>query len=146
MNDMRVRRTGESQRLLGAISWILLIGVMFGGESLLLMLASGDGMSPHEEQFFRAGHGHAGVLAIAGILYSSYLGHTLLGFRARVIAWSVYALGVFMISGGMFLHAYTGAEGEASAGTWLTAVGGVVLAGAVLLLAWKLLQARGEDV
>lgn len=133
---------GYSQ-ILGAISWVLLIAVMFGGESLLRMLSTGEGMSEHEEQFFRAGHGHAGVLTIIGILYSSYLARTLLSARAQVISWGVYALGVGMIAGGMFLHAYIGEPGSSSAGTWLTAIGGVVLAGAVLFLAWRLIRDRG---
>jgi hypothetical protein len=132
--------TRGPEQVLGAISWVLLIAVMFGGESLLRMLSSGEGMAAHEEQFFRAGHGHAGVLTIIGILYSSYLGKTLLSNRVKVIAWSVYALGVGMLAGGMFLHAYIGEPDSSSAGTYLTATGGVVLAGAVLFLAWNLVR------
>ena len=143
MRETNRHDTSNPQQILGAISWVLLIAVMFGGESLLLMLSSGEGMSPHREQFFRAGHGHAGVLAGIGILYSKYIGRTFLGVRAQVIAWAVYAAGVFMIAGGMFLHAYVGTSGSGSPGTFLTAVGGVVLAGAVLFLAWQLIRARG---
>lgn len=139
------QRTDSPQRLLGAISWILLVAVIFGGESLLRFLSGGDSMTEHEEQFFRAGHGHAGVLAIAGILYSSYLGRTTLAFRQQVIAWGIYAIAVFMISGGMFLHAYTAEAGERSAGVWLTASGGLVLAGAVLYLAIQLWRNRWSD-
>jgi hypothetical protein len=132
----------NTSRVLSAVSWLLLITVMFGGESLIMLLTSDSGMSAHEEQFFRAGHGHAGVLTIAGILYSRYLGDTRLAGRAQVTAWAVYALGVFMIAGGMFLHAYTGEPGSRSAGIWLTASGGVVLAGAVVFLAVHLLRNR----
>lgn len=130
------------QNTLAAISWALLVTVMFGGYALLRLLSSGNTLSDHEEQFFRAGHGHAGVLAGIGILYSSYLGRTLLGARRQVIAWSVYTLGVLGTSGGMFLHMQVGEAGEGSAGTTLTALGGVVLAGAVLYLAWQLYRAR----
>ena len=131
-------------QVLTAISWVLLIAVMFGGESLLLLLTSGDPPTAQQEQFFRAGHGHAGVLAIAGILYSTSLGRTGLPARRQVVAWVAYAMAVFMVSGGMFLHAYTGEAGERSAGVWLTAAGGVVLAGAVLYLAWHLIRARDD--
>lgn len=129
-------------QILGAISWFLLVAVMFGGESLILMLTSREGMSAHEEQFFRAGHGHAGVLAGIGILYSGYLGRTFLGARAQYIAWSAYALGVFMISGGMFLHMMIGTPNERSNGILVTAIGGIVLAAAVIFLAWQLIRAR----
>jgi hypothetical protein len=144
MQNNRQAPTRRPEQVLGAISWVLLIAVMFGGESLLRMLSTG-GMDPHEEQFFRAGHAHAGVLTIIGILYSSYLGKTLLSNRAKVISWGVYAIGVGMLAGGMFLHAYTGEPDSSSAGTYMTAVGGVVLAGAVLFLAWQLLRHPGGE-
>jgi heme/copper-type cytochrome/quinol oxidase subunit 4 len=140
---MRIQTSSRQPgQVLAAISWVLLIAVMVGGESLIMLLTSGDPPTAQQEQFFRAGHGHAGVLAIAGILYSNYLGRTALSARRQVVAWIAYALAVFMVSGGMFLHAYTGEAGERSAGVWLTTAGGVVLAGAVLYLAWHLFRAR----
>lgn len=132
------------QRVLGAISWVLLVAVIFGGESLLRFLSSGDGLTAHEEQFFRAGHGHAGVLTIVGLLYSSYLGKTALPARAQYTAWIAYAIGVFAVAGGMFLHAYTGEPGEGSSGTTLAAIGGVIIAITVLYLAWNLIRTPGE--
>src|SRR5690606_37371874 len=103
------------QNVLAAISWALLVTVMFGGYSLLRLLTSGDGLTEHEEQFFRAGHGHAGVLSAVGILYSSYLGRTLLPARTQVLAWGAYLIGVLGLSGGMFLHMLVGEPGEESA-------------------------------
>lgn len=128
------------QRVLGAITWVLLVAVIFGGESLLRFLSGGDGLTAHAEQFFRAGHGHAGVLTVVGLLYSNYLGKTALAARTQVIAWLVYALGVFAVVGGMFLHAYTGQPGESSAGTTLAAAGGAIIALTVLFLAWNLIR------
>lgn len=130
------------QNLLAAISWTLLVTVMFGGYALLRLLSTGDNLTDHEEQFFRAGHGHAGVLAAVGILYSSYLGRTLLGNRHQIAAWSVYLVGVFLVSGGMFVHMQIGEAGEGSAGTTIALIGGLVLAASVLYLAWRLYQAR----
>lgn len=135
-----VTRTDRPQRVLGAISWVLLVAVIFGGESLLRFLSGGDGLTEHEEQFFRAGHGHAGVLTIVGLLYSSYLGKTALAARVQYTAWIAYAIGVGGVAGGMFLHAYTGAPGESSPGTTLAAAGGVVIAITVLYLAWHLVR------
>jgi len=133
-------RTDRPQRVLGAVSWVLLVAVIFGGESLLRFLSGGESLTEHEEQFFRAGHGHAGVLTIVGLLYSSYLGKTALSARTQYVAWAAYALGVFAVAGGMFLHAYTGSSGEGSAGTALAAGGGVIIAITVLFLAWNLLR------
>lgn len=137
------RRTGAGpQNMFSAISWALLITIMFGGYSLLRLLSSGDGLTEHEEQFFRAGHGHAGVLATLGILYGGALGRTLLPARRQIIAWSAYFAGVLLMSGGMFVHMMIGEPGEGSAGTTLTAIGGVVLAITVVYLAWHLFAAR----
>lgn len=137
------QKTGVGpQNVFSAISWALLITIMFGGYSLLRLLSSGDGLTDHEEQFFRAGHGHAGVLATLGILYGSALGRTLLTARRQVIAWSAYLAGVLLMSGGMFVHMAIGEPGQGSAGTTITAIGGVVLAGMVLYLSWHLFQAR----
>lgn len=137
---MTTARRDKPQRVLGAISWVLLVAVIFGGESLLRFLSGGDSLTEHEEQFFRAGHGHAGVLTIIGLLYSNYLGKTALPARAQYAAWIAYALGVGGVAGGMFLHAYTGEPGEASAGTTLAMIGGIVIAAAVLYLAWNLIR------
>ncbi|MBA3276149.1 MAG: hypothetical protein H0T72_10160 [Chloroflexia bacterium] len=130
------------QNILAAISWTLLVTVMLGGYALLRLLSTGSNLTDHEEQFFRAGHGHAGVLAAVGILYSSYLGRTLLSARRQIVAWGVYLAGTLMLSGGMFIHMTVGEAGEGSWGTTLTAFGGVVLAITVLYLAWQLYQAR----
>jgi hypothetical protein len=137
--------TDQPQRVLGAISWVLLIAVIFGGESLLRFLSGGDSLTAHEEQFFRAGHGHAGVLTIVGLLYSMYLGKTALPARAQYTAWIAYAIGVGGVAGGMFLHAYTGQPGEGSAGTTLAAIGGVIIAATVLYLAWNLVRHPGDN-
>jgi hypothetical protein len=115
---------------------------MFGGYALLRFLTSGDELSDFEEQFFRAGHGHAGVLATLGILYSTYLSRTLLSYRAQVGAWIVYLTGVLIMSGGFFVHMLVGEEGEGSPGTVMIPIGGLILAGAVLFLAWNLYQNR----
>ncbi len=133
---------GSPQNLLAAISWTLLVTVMFGGYALLRMLTMGDALTDHEEQFFRAGHGHAGVLAAVGILYGSYLGRTRLAARRQIAAWAFYLAGVLTMSGGFFVHMVMGEPGEGSWGTTMTGIGGVVLAAAVVYLALHLYRAR----
>jgi hypothetical protein len=118
---------------------------MIGGYFLLRLLTSSDGLSDHQEQFFRAGHAHAGVLTAIGILYSSYLARTLLRPREQIIAWCVHFGGVLLMSGGFFLHMIIGNPGQGSWGTTLTVIGAVILAIAVLMLAWHLFRARHVD-
>lgn len=143
VRDSQTRSQSPANQL-AAISWALLVTVMFGGYSLLRLLTSGDGLSDFEEQFFRAGHGHAGVLATLGILYSNYLSWTLLSYRAQVIAWSVYLGGVLIMSGGFFVHMMIGEEGKGSFGTMMIPFGGAILAVAVLFLTWHLFKNRGD--
>ncbi|MDQ3782549.1 MAG: hypothetical protein M3349_06380 [Actinomycetota bacterium] len=126
--------------VLAGITWLLLLTVMFGGVSLLAMLTSGDQLTAFEEQFFRAGHGHAGVLTAVGLLYIYSLGRTGIGRRSQVTLWAVYLVGVLTHSGGFFVHMAIGEEGERSAGTYLTWSGGVVIAVAIVALAWRLLR------
>ncbi len=133
------------QNVFSAISWALLVAVMFGGYFLLRLLSGGDGLSDHEEQFFRAGHGHAGVLATVGILYGNALGRTVLSASRQIAAWLVYLFGVGLMSGGLFVHMAAGEPGEGSIGTTITIIGGVVLAVAVLFLAWHLFRARNAQ-
>lgn len=123
-----------------AIEWLLLVAVMFGGESLLRL--SHESMSEHTERYFRVGHAHAGVLAGMGIMLVLVLPRTGLASQGMVLTWLGWLAGVALLSGGFFLHAYTGETGQASAGTWMTAVGGVVLMSVAVWLAVQLLRAR----
>jgi len=129
-------------RTLEAISWALLVTVMAGGGSLLMLLTGGGELTDHEEQFFRAGHAHAGVLSAIGIIYANALGRTTLPARRQVQAWVIYLAGVLLQSGGMFVHMLIGEPGERSAGTWMTAFGGLLIAVGVLFLAWRIFIAR----
>lgn len=138
----RSRLSASPTNLLAAISWALLVTVMLGGYMLLRLLTVGDALSEFEEQFFRAGHAHAGVLAAIGILYSQYLGRTQLTRSAQIRAWAVYLVGVLTMSGGFFVHMLLGAEGESSPGVWMITTGGVVLAAAVLFLSYHLFRNR----
>lgn len=137
-----VIRRKTPKALLAAISWVLLVAVIFGGYSLLSMLTSNGDLSPFQEKFFRAGHAHAGVLTIVGLFYSTYLAETTLSYHAQVWAWLVYALGVGAVSGGFFLHMLIGKEGHGSAGAALTGIGSLIMTGTVLFLAWHLYKSR----
>ena len=64
----------QPTELLPAIALLLLIGVEFGGWSLLWFITSKrDVMDDRRIQFFRAGHAHGGVLTILSLVYFVYL-------------------------------------------------------------------------
>lgn len=130
---------------LAAIVLFSIVAVEFGGWSLLGFLTSQDRLTPFQEQFFRAGHGHAGVLLILALVYlvlmerTHFAGRTQLGLSLTLLA------GILLQSGGFFVHMLTGEEGAASAGTWLTRGGAVLLAVALISLGVGLLRARSEQ-
>ena len=128
-------------RLFSVVSLVALPTVMFGGYSLLRLLTQGGALSPFQEQFFRAGHAHAGVLLVLSLVYYRYLADTALGDGARWLACGALVLGILAQSGGFFLHLALGAPGRPSAGTALTTAGAVLLAGAVLWLAYAVATA-----
>jgi hypothetical protein len=108
-------------RLFSIIPWILLPTVMFGGYSLLSLMARGNTwLTPFRATYFRAGHAHAGILLVLSLLYYTYLAQ----------------------SGGFFLHMGVGKQGRLSIGNVVTIMGALLLAFAALLLAYGLITAH----
>src|SRR5262245_34348740 len=126
----------EPTRLLPVVSLVALPTVMFGGYSLLRLLLAGNVLNEFQEQFFRAGHAHAGVLLVLSLVYWVYLERTAFSDGVRWLAAAALVVGILAQSGGFFLHMLVGSPGEASAGTVVTTLGAVLLAAAVLLLAY----------
>ena len=130
-------------RLFSIISWIALPTVMFGGYSLLGLMARGNPwLTPFRATYFRAGHAHAGVLLVVSLLYYTYLAQTAFSSGLKLAACLVLLIGVLAQSGGFFLHMLTGKPGRFSAGNLVTILGALLLAFAALLLAYGLIVAR----
>ena len=130
-------------RLFSIISWIALPTVMFGGYSLLGLLARDNTwLTPFRATYFRAGHAHAGVLLVLSLVYYSYLAQTTFSEGLKLVACLVLLIGILAQSGGFFLHMLVGKPGKLSSGTMVTILGAVLLAFATLLLAYGLIVAR----
>ena len=130
-------------RLFSIISWIILPTVMFGGYSLLQLLARDNAwLTPFRATYFRAGHAHAGVLLILSLLYYTYLAQTTFSRGLKLVACIVLLVGVLAQSGGFFLHMLTGKPGRFSTGNMITILGALLLAFAALLLAYGLIVAH----
>ncbi len=129
-------------RTMAVLSWIALVTVMYGGSSLLRLLARRERpLSDWQLGVFRAGHAHAGVLLLMSLLYYVFVTQT--GWaESTQIAWSaVLFAGGLLQSGGFFLHMGFGREGAPSIGTRTTQVGGALLATAVVALVVGLVTA-----
>ena len=130
-------------RLFSIISWIALPTVMFGGYSLLGLLARDNTwLTAFRATYFRAGHAHAGVFLVLSLVYYSYLAQTTFSGGLKLLACIVLLIGILAQSGGFFLHMLAGKPGKLSAGTTVTILGAVLLAFAALLLAYGLIVAR----
>ena len=128
-------------RLFSVLAWLAIPTVMYGGYALLTLLTR-QGLSPFQEQYFRAGHAHAGVLLLMALLYHQYLEQTALPNGIKFGAAVVVLAGILAQSGGFFLHMAIGKPGETSLGTTITTLGAVLLGGAILLLVYGLVTAR----
>jgi hypothetical protein len=140
-----MQTNGEQMRPINPLAAVVLFAIVtveVGGWSLLGFLTSENRLTPFEEQFFRAGHAHAGVLLILALAFLILLERTRYGGRTQLWLSLTMLVGVLLQSGGFFLHMIVGEEGGASAGTWMTRVGGVLLAVALVALGVGLLRAK----
>jgi hypothetical protein len=132
----------RSLRIWIVLSWIALPTVMYGGYSLLHLINQGDGLTPFQATWFRAGHAHAGVLLLMSLLYFLFLDQTALGPAAKQVGSVTMFVGILAQSGGFFLHMIVGRANEPSIGTSVTVAGAVLLATAVGILIYGLVNTR----
>jgi hypothetical protein len=131
----------EPTHLLPIIVLFSLVTVEYGGWALLSFLTGQSRLGAFREQFFRAGHAHAGVLLVLSLVYFVYLDRTEFSTSVQWLAGVVLLAGVLAQSGGFFLHLGLGREGSRSAGTAVTRIGAALLAVALVTLAVGLIQA-----
>lgn len=105
-----------------------IVTVEAGGWALLSFLTSQNSLTEFEEQFFRAGHGHAGVLLILALVFLLIMERTRFTERTQLWLSLTFLAGILVQSGGFFVHMLVGEEGAASIGTLMTRSGAVLLA------------------
>jgi hypothetical protein len=116
-------------RVFSIIAWILLPTVMYGGYSLLSLLARGNTwLPPFRATYFRAGHAHAGVLLVMSLVYFTYLAQTTFASGLKLAACVVLFVGILAQSGGFFLHIVVGKPERFSTGNAVTVTGALLLA------------------
>jgi hypothetical protein len=126
----------EPTRLLPIIVLFSLVTVEYGGWALLGFLTGrGRLAGAFHEQFFRAGHAHAGVLLVLSLVYFIYLERAGYSEGMQWLAGLLLLVGVLAQSGGFFVHLGVGQEGRSSAGTVLTRSGALLIAAALVILA-----------
>jgi fucose 4-O-acetylase-like acetyltransferase len=129
----------EPTTLLPVISLLLVVSVEYGGWSLLGFLTGRGQLGEFQEQFFRAGHAHAGVLLVLSLVYFLYLDRTGYSTGVQWLAGLLLLLGIMAQSGGFFIHLGLGQKNRSSLGTIVTRTGALLIAAALIVLAIGLL-------
>jgi drug/metabolite transporter superfamily protein YnfA len=75
------------------MSWIMLLGVMFGGSLLLRRLTVGE-PDPFQATWIRAFHAHGGVLIMMSILYYMFMDRTTLSARTKHVSCLTLFVGI----------------------------------------------------
>jgi hypothetical protein len=125
---------------LPVIALLSLVTVEYGGWALLGFLTGRGSLGAFREQFFRAGHAHAGVLLVLSLVYFLYLDRAGYSTGMQWLAGLVLLAGIIAQSGGFFVHLAVGQEGRRSSGTVLTRTGALLIATALIVLAVGLIQ------
>jgi hypothetical protein len=130
-------------RLMSGIILITVPTIQYGGYFLLTSLvnkASGYMDNPLRQNFFRAGHAHAGVIVILSLLCQVLADAAVL---SSPILWLVRVgvpLSAILISAGFFFSMLPPTATQPNAAISLIYVGAVILAASVLSLAVGLIQ------
>jgi hypothetical protein len=132
----------KALRLWIVLSWIALPTVMYGGYSLLRLINQGEGLTPFQTTWFRAGHAHAGVLLLMSLLYYLFLDQTALAPATKQVGCLAMFVGILAQSGGFFVHMMIGQPNEPSIGTLITMAGAALLAIGVGILVYGLVTIR----
>ncbi len=130
----------QPTRVLPAVSALTLISVEYGGWALLGFLTGRGQLGQLREQFFRAGHAHAGVLQVLALVYFLHLERTGYSDRVKWLASSLLLMGIIAQSGGFFIHLGLGQPNRSSLGTVVTRLGALLIAAALVILAVGLLR------
>lgn len=130
----------EPTRLLPIVAVLSLVSVEYGGWALLGFLTGRGALGPFREQFFRAGHAHAGVLLVLSLVYFLYLDRAGYSTGVQWLAGVLLLVGIVAQSGGFFVHLWVGEEKRRSPGTALTRTGALGLAAALVILAVGLIR------
>jgi hypothetical protein len=95
----------ESSRTTAGILLITVVGIAYGGTFMLRVVGGGVPVTDFQKAYFRAGHAHAGVLVILGLLATVLVDSTDLDGGLRVLARDGVPLAAILISAGFFLSA-----------------------------------------
>lgn len=130
-------------RFVAGLILVFVPTIEFGGYSLLLLNTvetAGYLDNPVRQNFFRAGHAHAGVLALLSLVALLYVDRAALSAGAKaLVRWSLFAAGM-LVSGGFFASMASPSATRPNGLIALVYLGALLLAVGVVTLGIGLLR------
>lgn len=93
----------DASRVLAGILIISLVTVESGGVLMLKVVTGRQDATPLQTSFFRAGHAHAGVFLVLGLIVQVLVDATTLTGLAEWVARSFVPIAALLMPGGFFL-------------------------------------------
>ena len=131
----------DASRVLAGILCLSLVTVESGGLLMFRIVRGQQPATPIQQAFFRAGHAHAGVYLILGLVAQVLVDATTLSGVAEWVARAFIPIAALMLPGGFFLSVIKPGTTEPNRLVALVPAGGVVLAIGLATLGIGLLAA-----
>jgi hypothetical protein len=131
----------DASRVLAGILCLSLVTVESGGLLMFRIVRGQQPATPIQQAFFRAGHAHAGVYLILGLVAQVLVDATTLSGLAEWVARAFIPIAALLLPGGFFLSVIKPGATEPNRLVALVPAGGVVLAIGLATLGIGLLAA-----
>jgi hypothetical protein len=131
----------DASRVLAGILCLSLVTVESGGLLMFRIVRGRQPATPIQQAFFRAGHAHAGVYLILGLVAQVLVDATTLSGLAEWVARAFIPIAALLLPGGFFLSVIKPGATEPNRLVALVPAGGVVLAIGLATLGIGLLAA-----
>jgi hypothetical protein len=131
----------DTSRVLAGILIISLVTVESGGALMLRVVTGRQEATPLQTSFFRAGHAHAGVFLVLGLVVQVLVDATTLTGLAEWVARSFVPAAALLMPGGFFLSVAGKGATEPNRLVALIPLGAALLAIGLLTLGVGLLAA-----
>lgn len=131
----------DASRVLAGILVLSLVTVETGGVLMVKVVTGRQAATPLQTSFFRAGHAHAGVFLVLGLITQVLVDATTLDGAAEWVARSFVPASALLLPGGFFLSVTRPGASQPNRLMLLVPIGAVVLAVGLVTLGIGLLTA-----
>src|SRR5918996_2115611 len=131
----------DASRIMAGILCLSLVTVESGGALMFRIVRGQQPATALQQTFFRAGHAHAGVYLVLGLVAQVLVDATTLSGFAEWVARAFIPIAALLLPGGFFLSVARPGATEPTRLALLVPLGGAVLAVGLLTLGIGLLAA-----